>query len=197
MRSATRSKIALLTVVVALSPAVAVAHPGHAGHEALGLWDGLVHPFTGADHLLAMTAVGLWAALRGGKALWAWPAAFLAALIAGFALAAPGVSPPIVEPAILASVMVLGALTAANARVSAIAGVVLIAAFGLAHGYAHGAESAGATEGFPLGMALSTAALHGLGLVLGLGLQRLQRPMLVRWLGAGAALGGLALAVSG
>ena len=167
----------------------ALAHPGH---EAT-LVQGLAHPFSGADHILAMLAVGLWASLRGGKALWAWPAAFVAAMLSGFVLgqAAPGA--PLIEPMILASVIVLGALTAADARAPTSLGVTLIALFGLAHGYAHGSEApANAGLGFPLGFAASTAALH----LTGLGLGRFNRPAVTRLLGAGAALGGLALVLA-
>ena len=34
--------------------APALAHPGHPGHETLGVWAGLAHPLSGADHLLAV-----------------------------------------------------------------------------------------------------------------------------------------------
>jgi urease accessory protein len=190
-------RTAILATVLGALPAAALAHPGHPGHEAAGAWAGFAHPFTGADHMLAMVAVGLWAALRGGKALWAWPAAFVAALLAGFALGKTGLDLPLAEPMIMASIIVLGALTAANAKAPTALGVALIAAFGAAHGYAHGAESPGSTVGFPLGMALATLGLHGVGLAAGLGLQRLRQPNLIRLLGAGAAVGGLALAIAG
>jgi urease accessory protein len=193
----TRTRWPILAAALAMSSSAAFAHPGHPGHEGFNLWAGVAHPFTGADHMLAMVAVGLWAALRGGKALWAWPAAFVAALIVGFAIGKTGVSVPLAEPMILASIIALGGLTAVNAKVPTLAGVALIAVFGAAHGFAHGTETPGATLGFPLGMALATLALHGAGLAAGLGLQRLRRPALVRLLGAGAALGGLALGVAG
>lgn len=32
---------------------------------------------------MVMVAVGLWAALKGGRALWAWPAAFVGLMLAG------------------------------------------------------------------------------------------------------------------
>ena len=51
---------------------------------------GLAHPVSGADHILAMVAVGLWGAVAGGRALWAWPAAFVAMVVAGFASAILG-----------------------------------------------------------------------------------------------------------
>ena len=35
-----------------------------------GLIDGLLHPIIGVDHLLVMLAIGLWASMRGGRALW-------------------------------------------------------------------------------------------------------------------------------
>jgi urease accessory protein len=185
---------ALGAVAFAIAAGPALAHPGH-GADALA---GLAHPLTGADHLLAMTAVGLLAAQRGGRALWAWPAAFVAAMLAGYGLglAAPGV--PLVEPAILASVMVLGALTAAQTRTPLALGIALIGAFGLCHGYAHGAESpADAGLGFPLGFALTTAALHAAGVGLGLAAMRLRRPGLLAAAGLGVAAGGVLLALAG
>ena len=33
----------------------------------MGFAEGLVHPFTGLDHMLAMVAVGLWASQIGGR----------------------------------------------------------------------------------------------------------------------------------
>ncbi len=44
------------TIAVSLASAPASAHPGHGG-DALS---GLVHPFSGLDHIVAMCAVGLW-----------------------------------------------------------------------------------------------------------------------------------------
>ena len=66
-----------LAAAVALLPVAAFAHTGHAGdHPFLS---GLTHPIGGADHLLAMVALGLLAAQIGGRALWALPLAFVVA----------------------------------------------------------------------------------------------------------------------
>ena len=35
---------------------------------------GFAHPLFGLDHVTVMIAVGLWAALKGDRALWVWPA---------------------------------------------------------------------------------------------------------------------------
>lgn len=58
----------------------AFAHPGH---DVSGLSAGLMHPFSGFDHLLAMVAVGLWAAQNGGRKIWLLPAAFMLMMAAG------------------------------------------------------------------------------------------------------------------
>ncbi len=55
----------------------------HTGAEhALSFASGFAHPWTGLDHMLAMVAVGLWAGLNGGRALWAWPASFVGVMLA-------------------------------------------------------------------------------------------------------------------
>ncbi|MDB5447545.1 MAG: protein hupE [Phenylobacterium sp.] len=176
--------------------APALAHPGHPGHEILGFWAGLAHPFSGADHILAMTAVGLCAALRGGRALAAWPAAFVAAMAAGFAL--NGLSPGLTEAGVLASVMLLGLFAAAKARGPGPAALALVAAAGALHGMAHAGDVGAAGPRFALGMLSATALLQLAGLALGVRLRRIGRADLVRLIGVGvAAAGGLMAATAG
>jgi urease accessory protein len=179
--------------MLAASPAL--AHPGH-GDVTLAA--GLLHPLTGLDHILAMVAVGLMAARRGGPAMLAWPLTFVTAMLAGYALGRVAPGALFIEPAILASVIALGALTASSVQMSFVIGLGLIAAFGLCHGYAHGSEApAGAGIGFPVGFAVSTALLHGAGLAMGAAALCSRRSWLVRAAGVGVALGGLVLALAG
>ena len=182
---------------VLLTAGAALAHPGHAGHEALGVGAGLMHPLTGLDHTIAMVAVGLWAALRGGRALVSWPATFVAAMLVGFGLGGALGAVSGIEPAVLATVIVLGGLTAADARTPEGASLALIALFGALHGFTHGADTAGGSFGFEAGMITTTAALHLIGIGLGLGLKRFGWPEMIRLLGLSAVAGGLALAVTG
>src|SRR5215475_11449537 len=83
-----------------------------------GLWQsysfvrGVAHPLLGVDHILVMIAVGLWAVLVGGRAVWVLPVTFLATMLAGFAAASAGLDIPMVDPAILSSIVVLGVLVA-------------------------------------------------------------------------------------
>ena len=59
-----------LALVFALAAAPALAHPDHG---AASLASGLAHPLGGLDHLLAMLAVGLFAARQPGDARWMLP----------------------------------------------------------------------------------------------------------------------------
>ena len=150
---------------------VALAHPGH--EAAAGLAAGFAHPFTGMDHLLAMLAVGLWAAQSGGRPLYAMPLAFVAAMLMGALLGLSGtliVAPAMVESLIAASVLVLGLLVALRARVGVVAAAMLISGFALFHGIAHGSEMAsgsGMAAAYMAGFVLATLSLHGLGLAIG------------------------------
>lgn len=179
--------------LLAASVAPALAHPGHDGHGSL--LAGIAHPLSGMDHLLAMVAVGLWAALVGGRALWQVPAAFVAAMLAGFGLAHAGVGLPFVEPLIAASVMALGLLTFAALKVPAAIGMAVAGFFALFHGHAHGAEfgEAGALP-FVAGVTMATAMLHAAGVGAGLAIGSGRVRWLTRVAGAATALGGLWIA---
>ena len=93
---------AFALVIVGTAPAFAHLDPLEHGSFAAGF----SHPLFGLDHILAMVAVGLWAASVGGKALWAVPTAFVATMAVGFGAALLGMPLPFVEPVILASLTV-------------------------------------------------------------------------------------------
>jgi urease accessory protein len=170
----------------------ASAHTGvDAGH---GLLSGLVHPLTGVDHLLAMVAVGLWAGLVGGRARFAFPAAFLGMmLVAGF-WGMSGAPLAGVEVGIAVSVLVLGLAIALRANPPLLAGAAACAIFAIFHGHAHGAELPEATAGatYALGFVLATATLHVIGLQLAQILTT-RSLLAARLAGGGVALAGLAL----
>ncbi|WP_265499174.1 HupE/UreJ family protein [Paracoccus beibuensis] len=175
----------------AVFPGTALAHPGHV-HDAQFI-HGLAHPVGGVDHLLAMVTLGLLAAQLGGRAIWALPATFVGAMLAGGAMGAGGMGLPAVEPMILASVVVLGVLVAMAVRLPLEALVPVVVIFGAAHGWAHGAEGPATGLGlYAAGFALATMALHLGGIAFG---RLLSRGLELRVLGGGTALAGLALAV--
>lgn len=181
-----------LLLTAALLPQAALAHPGHDQGQLLS---GLTHPLGGTDHLLAMVVLGLLAAQAGERTLWALPLAFVGSMIAGGLAGFGGLAFPGVEPMILASVIILGALVAMAARLPLTMLLPGVAVFGLAHGWAHGAEGpAGGMALYAAGFAVATMALHGAGIIAG---KVLQSGVLLRVLGAAASVSGLALAMVG
>lgn len=155
----------LLTAAALLAPVPAFAHG--AGDHVHGVVAGLMHPVGGMDHILAMVAVGLWAGLMGGRAVLALPALFLGGMALGGALGMAGTGLPMVEAGILASVIILGALVAASARLSLAVALPVVAAFGMLHGNAHGLELAAGNGalGYALGFLVATAGLHAAGVL--------------------------------
>ncbi len=156
---------------------------------------GFAHPLSGLDHIAVMVAVGLWAALKGGRALWIWPACFVGVMLAGGALGMLHVPIPFVEPAILASVVALGLLIALAVDLPLWTGGLIIGGFALFHGHAHGIEVPESASGieYMAGFALATAALHAVGIGSGLALGHSRYRFLVRAAGAACALVGVAL----
>ncbi len=154
----------VLLAALSLFAGTASAHTGD--HTAIGLIGGLAHPFMGLDHLLAMIAVGLWAAQQGRRARWAVPAAFVGAMGVGAVLGGAGWIVPQVESGIALSVLVLGLLIATQRHASMFAGMALVSLFALFHGTAHGLEMPQATSPvlYAMGFMLATAALHGVGI---------------------------------
>lgn len=152
---------AALLLAASTAPARAHLDPGAHGSFVAGF----THPLFGIDHVLAMVAVGLWAAMPGGRALWAVPAAFVGVMLAGFLAAMAGLPLPFVEPAILASVVAIGLLVALAVPVPAGPGMAVVGFFALFHGHAHGGEIGAATTlAYAAGFALATALLHAAGL---------------------------------
>lgn len=188
----------LLTVMctICMLPISAFAHTG-VGHPT-GFAAGFGHPVGGADHMLAMIAVGLWAAQMGGRALWAVPGTFVAMMMVGGVLGISGVHIPYIEAGILVSVLVLGVMIAGAFKFPLAVSGVLVGIFAVFHGHAHGAEmpmAIGAVS-YSAGFALATALLHAVGILAGTGLQRLNIERLARMAGYGIAFGGIYLAVS-
>jgi urease accessory protein len=159
-----KSNKAVFALALLGASGAAFAHPGH---ETMSFMAGLSHPPSGADHLLAMLAVGLYAGRQQGAARWALPAGFLSLMVVGALLAQAGVMLPAIEFGIAASVLVLGLLIAALARLPLAATLPLVGAFALCHGAAHYAERGQAgLLAYGAGFLVATAALHGIGFVL-------------------------------
>ncbi|HEV7277962.1 MAG TPA: HupE/UreJ family protein [Devosiaceae bacterium] len=187
---------ALLALAFSLISTAAFAHGGHG--EPAGLAHGFLHPLGGLDHILAMVAVGVFAFVIGGRALWLVPLTFVATMAIGFGLGLAGFHLPFVELMIAASSIVIGGAAALGRSMPLAAAASLVGAFALFHGHAHGAElpAGGVATLYAAGFIAATALLHGAGVAAALGGARLLRHhgrTAARLAGAGFALGGVGI----
>ncbi|MBL8630053.1 MAG: HupE/UreJ family protein [Rhodospirillaceae bacterium] len=191
-----KSVAAVAATLLAFSASSAFAHTG-AGSTA-GFMAGLSHPLLGADHFLAMLAVGLWAGAIGGRATWLVPGSFIVAMILGGVLGAQGMALPAVELGITFSVIALGALLAFNPSLPLAVSMAIAAVFAIFHGHAHGTEMPADISGitYGLGFIAATAVLHATGLVAILSLKSRLTPAVLRITGGAVGLAGVALLAS-
>ena len=160
--------LAILSVTLTLWPLVVCAHvePSAAG----GLLNGLSHPVSGADHVLAMIAVGLWGAQLGTPALWVLPLAFPMTMAFGGMLGLMGLHLPGVELGIAISAVVLGAAVLGRIRLQLPVVLAIVASFAVFHGHAHGTELEQGDHAvlYSLGFVIATGLLHAAGITIGL-----------------------------
>ncbi len=186
---------ALTALALTSAPAFAHVGIGDVSHFSSGFF----HPIGGLDHVLAMVAVGLYAAQLGGRNIWLIPLAFIGTMIAGGLLGFNQISLPMVEQGIGLSVIVMGVVIALGVKLPTAAAMALVALFALFHGHAHGSEGAGAGEAFlpyAAGFILATSTLHMAGIAVGLGLKQFgDRTSLAieRVAGTAGALAGISL----
>jgi len=176
------SRVFVLIVATLLLPLLAHAHVGVG--ETGGFLHGLGHPSSGLDHICAMIAVGLWAAQMGGRSIWAVPLTFVSVMALGGVLGMIGINVPFVETGIVISVLTLGVLIAASVRLPLVASIIIVGLFAIFHGHAHGTEMPGTASGlaYGAGFILGTAFLHACGIGLGIAIQKLASPVIVRLL---------------
>ena len=161
--------------------------------EAYGFVTGFLHPISGADHVLAMVAVGLWGAQLGAPAIWVLPVAFPLVMAMGGMLGFLGVPIPGVEYGIAASAIVLGTAVAFEVRPSLVIAALVVGCFAIFHGYAHGTELPPGQSAllFSMGFVIATGCLHMVGIGIGTVHRRTWGRRLLRVAGTVVAAGGV------
>lgn len=160
----------IMTLGLMLTATLAFAHPGH-GEPVSGFLSGLLHPFSGLDHLLAMGAIGFWSMRQNTTLKRGIPLFVVGGMIAGAGIAWAGVSLAGVETGIAMSVLLIGVLIATLAKLPTAVGGTLVALFMVAHGYAHGTEMGQGSmmlymSGFVVATLMITFIGRGLGSVM-------------------------------
>lgn len=191
----TALKLGALALAGALLPTAALAHTGVS--DTSGFAHGFWHPIGGLDHVLAMVAVGAFAARLGGRALWIVPSAFVAMMAVGGFIGLEGIPLPFVETGIALSVVVLGLAVALRWKLPVAAASALVGLFAIFHGHAHGGEMPVDASGlsYALGFMLATALLHVAGIGLGLAIGKIgaRSKLVLQASGGATALAGVAL----
>lgn len=164
-------------------------------HTLTGFAAGLSHPLFGLDHLLAMLAVGLWAAQSKPRARWVLPLVFPSMMVLGALSGMAGIAVQGIETGIAGSVAILGLLIAFAVRLPVWASGLTVSVFALLHGFAHGAEMPGNASvlGYGSGFLIATLLLHLTGLALGLFVKSQTADRAVRVIGAAVATVGVFL----
>ena len=153
-------------LLLLLSPLISVeAHTGVDTTHAFA--EGLEHPFIGLDHVWIMLAVGIWAALSGGRALWIAPVSFLAFMSLGAGLQWLGVSFIEADPGIILLIAGLALISPKRRTAFATTSCVIMAILALSHGYAHALEAHSDGWFYVSGFLISSAVLQMIGLGLG------------------------------
>lgn len=189
-------RLLLALAILVLSPTLAFAH-ADASHTA-GFIHGFEHPIDGLDHILAMVAVGVFAYMLGGRALWLVPLSFVGMMIVGFALGIAQVNVPFVELGIALSSVAVGAAAALGRPMPIAGAAALVGAFAIFHGHAHGAEMPADSSGltYAAGFVVATALLHLTGILATFGAAGLvgrHGGVMARLAGGAFALGGIGL----
>lgn len=176
-----------ICLLVAFLPGLAWAHTGHHG---MTFWAGALHLFSGFDHLLVLVAAGLsLAAVQRQQDRLAGCLAVGAAVLLGM-FAAPLLPTINMEPAVSATLIITGGMVALALNGRLTARLTTLAAVAAIHGFTHGQEMASPLSAYATGLALSSVVIMVLAM---LGARRVSGQWLIRLIGAGIAVGGVAL----
>jgi urease accessory protein len=139
----------------------------HSGlSHANTLFSGFIHPLSGADHLLVMFAVGLYAGFFKWNITFLITASFLLFMALGSGIAIFYKPLFAIENGIILSLFGVGILLNLMNRTSQVLAFPLLAFFGFCHGYAHASEinPGDSSLTYQTGFLLSTALFVTLGI---------------------------------
>jgi urease accessory protein len=158
-------KYGLSLAVVLLLPQIALAHPGHS-HGLLG---GLVHPFTGIDHILGMLSIGVWATARKDNNKLLFFVMYIIGLVVGGMIGIDYKLQVNIDLMIALSVGITSLFIIRHVNTMLVIQSLLTVIFSFSHGLAHGSEipSLAHPGAYILGFILSSSILFLLGGVLG------------------------------
>jgi hydrogenase/urease accessory protein HupE len=159
-------RLSKILALLLFSPSFAYAH-SMASFTAIDLNNGFLHPLQGADHIVAMFAVGFWAVQLRGVAMWVLPLTFVCIMSIGGLLGTLGFELNYAETIILISGFVLSILAIKNVQFDLKVSTLIVGFFALFHGFAHGKEIADSADlmSYSVGFIFATSLLHLAGIL--------------------------------
>lgn len=184
----TRSRLffRFVAISIVLSPAMLFAHHAEFMKDRPFL-QGISMPVHGLDHMLLTFAVGLIAGMNWGKRGLIIAGLFMAAILVGGVVNIGGASVQLVEPIILASVILVGIYLGLSPKLPVALGMAAIILFAVAHGHAILGDNLQGLDGvhlswFLFGCALSATLLLSAGALVG---RTFKESAAVRYIGYG------------
>lgn len=156
----------LLGLSLLILPSLGEAHPLIG--ESIGFLGGLIHQLTSAEHVIVMTAVGLWLAQLNPKTHLLMPFGFTTLMFIGGAMTLSSFSSIYIENTRLLPILLLGLTLLSTIKISSLIAAIVISSFGLFYGYTH-AETMLLDVNAPhysAGFALATILLNFIGIYL-------------------------------
>ena len=142
-------------LLLSFSP-LCMAHDG--GHTINSVWQGMLHPITGIDHLLVFLAIGIITAKNTQAKTRLLPLLFVGSMMSGFIISMLGFSFDIAEVIVACSVCLLGVWLVTDKKINTLL-LFLVSGLAIAHGYVHGTEVTGGAMHYLLGLVLTAVLL--------------------------------------
>ncbi|MGY9057028.1 MAG: HupE/UreJ family protein [Alphaproteobacteria bacterium] len=181
--------IRLFTLLAILIPGAALAHHPIGGMTPATIWQGFAsgigHPVIGFDHLAFIIGMAALALLTKAPRL--MPLAFVGMTVVGTLVHLQAVTLPGAELVIAASVLLVGVLGLAGAKLPTLLAVAMFGFAGVFHGYAYGEAIVGA-EASPLIAYLIGFAFVQTAIAWGLQLAAQSSSRMSEWIRAGAGI---------
>ncbi|MBX2836375.1 MAG: HupE/UreJ family protein [Gammaproteobacteria bacterium] len=156
------SKLILASTLSTLTGSALAHHPlAGAAMETFthGVLSGVGHPLLGFDHLAFVVLVGIAAAYCGK--LFSAPIGYIGGMLLGCLLMMAGVTLPLAEVVIGASLLIMGFIVMSGREMSSNMILLAFGVFGLFHGSAFGESIVGQEAGY--GISVAVGYLLGLG----------------------------------
>jgi urease accessory protein len=155
-------RIRLSKILALFLLSTSFAHAHSMAFTAVDWNSGFLHPLQGLDHIVAMLAVGFWAAQLRDVAMWVLPLTFVSVMELGGLLGSSGFELNYAETIILSSGFVLSILAVKNVQFDLKISALIVGFFALFHGFAHGSEIANSADlvSYSVGFICATSLLH-------------------------------------